>query len=170
MGLGRRLGGEDSHHARTHDPSQTYERDIPIGTELPCGAKAIITYRLQPVEYPRGCSEFTQELFAREEPKGKEYLPHGRAALVAGVTNGTVPPDCTTVPFMSGLPGLMYETQEAIAREEPQVLVKVCKRTGGGMKVKDTRPATGNMHALLLQPRPPTVSRGHSEQAVYSEI
>ena len=91
------------------DPRQTHEVEVPIDKDPPASASAIVSILLQPLEYPYLCPDFTAEFFAKKEPQGDPWLKHGRTALVAGVSNGTVPYDCTTRPFKSGLLGLFYE-------------------------------------------------------------
>ena len=88
------------------------------------GIAMVVTYLLPRTRYPIGCPEFDQELMARAEPTGDEWLVNGRAAALKAIREGTMPRNPCEKAFLSGMLGLQYSSDVWMHdQDKPEFLV-----------------------------------------------
>ena len=99
--------------------AEGHEENIP-----PEGVAAVCTTTILPMRYPIGCPEFDQELMARAEPTGDEWLVSGRAAALKAIREGTMPRNPCEKAFLSGMLGLQYSSDVWMHdQDKPEFLV-----------------------------------------------
>ena len=92
--------------------TEPFPKELPADelTKIPANALLVHSYHIPQLHKPEGCPQLNEAfLDTVEEPKGPDWLPHGRIALLAGLKKGTVPPDCCSQPFSSQKLGLHYQ-------------------------------------------------------------
>ena len=97
-----------------------------LETEIPMNCSYVVTQPMRSWQFPKDFPDLTAASLQIPEPQGDEWLPNGRASLLAGIVAGTVPREATKKKFSNRRLGLEYALAHAIDHNVPEEYVVVC--------------------------------------------